>query len=397
MNEPFPSKLAQTKRRMMEQRGSTVEYDIYVYTADKWGAGTDADVYIQLHGTDGQTGDIELDGPGDDFESGDMNTFTVQADVGDLTKIVIWHDDSGWGSGWFLDKIVIESPDMGKTWEFLCGRWLADDEDDGALSRELFPTDASENGDPTCGIPAIAPKSGFNRIVGGEEAIPHSWPWQVSLRNPSYWHFCGGTIISKRWVVTAAHCVPDGDASGLTVMVGDHDQDESDGETRLDVKRIIVHENYNTQNMQNDIALIELDEDVPWGQYVAPACLPSTNVAVDQECVVTGWGETEGTGDSTKLQQVKVPVLSNSECQSSYGSYITNVNVCAGYDEGGKDSCQGDSGGPMVCRPTGVYVLHGVVSWGAGCADAGYPGVYARVSELVGWIQEHTGYAGQIH
>jgi len=394
-----PTKVHQEikKKMKIETRGSSVSYDIYVYTGDKWGAGTDADVYIVLYGDGGQTGEIELDNPGDDFESGDTDVYTVQASVGDLTKIKIGHDDSGWGSGWFLDKVVIESSALGKKWEFLCGRWLDEDEDDGALERELFPTDTSDNGDPTCGIPTITPKSGNARIVGGEEAIPHSWPWQVSLRKPSYWHFCGGTIISKRWVVTAAHCVPDGSASGITVMVGDHDQETSDGETRLDVKRIIVHEAYDANTMQNDIALMELDEDVPWGNYVAPACLPSTQVSVDQECVVTGWGETEDTGDKTKLQQVKVPVMSNSECQTSYGSYITNVNVCAGLEQGGKDSCQGDSGGPMVCRPTGVYVLHGVVSWGYGCADSGYPGVYARVTEFVSWIQDNTGYAGQIH
>jgi len=253
------------------------------------------------------------------------------------------------------------------------------------------------DGEPECGIPVVLPKT---RIVGGTEATPHSWPWQISMRNPDYWHFCGGSIISKRWIVTAAHCVSDGSAEGITVMVGDHDRnsDSNDGETRIAVSRVIVHENYDSGSYQldNDIALLELAEDVPYGDHVKPVCLPSNDPPVDQECTITGWGNTEDTGDEKLLQQAKVPIMSHSECDGSYPGEISQQMVCAGYEEGGKDSCQGDSGGPLVCRPQGVYVLQGVTSWGYGCADAGHPGVYARVARLVDWIQSNTNNAGQI-
>ncbi|XP_066304565.1 plasminogen-like isoform X2 [Branchiostoma lanceolatum] len=248
------------------------------------------------------------------------------------------------------------------------------------------PTDIS----PTvkCGVPAFASLS--NRIVGGEDAVYGSWPWQVSLLT-SGTHNCGGSIIAPNWILTAAHCLRSG--VSLTIQGGSHYRRSNDEpyQRNYDVSRIIIHEDYNSRTSDNDIALVKLSTSINYNDYVRPVCLPSEDTAAGTECYVTGWGKLQSGfwGETSDiLQQAKVPIIATQTCNSRnyYNGQITDNMICAGYTQGGVDACQGDSGGPLVCPNDGKWVQTGVVSWGYGCAQAYRPGVYVRVTNYISWI-----------
>ncbi|XP_006825091.1 suppressor of tumorigenicity 14 protein homolog [Saccoglossus kowalevskii] len=255
-----------------------------------------------------------------------------------------------------------------------------------------------------CGVPAYMPtlrrrKRGIpnsnQRIVGGVEADIGSWPWQISLEHNDYGHICGGTIINTEWIVTAAHCVVDDLTSSMyTIVAGEHDRGTSDSSQQSrSISTIVVHDSYNSFTLDYDIALLKVSTSLSWTNYVIPACLEvgGHTFSDGKICYITGWGDTLGTGDNTYLYQVDVPLLSNTVCnQPSYlNGRITDRMMCAGYDEGGKDSCQGDSGGPLVCEDSDDrWYLAGIVSWGFGCADPMSPGVYARTSYFTEWISQ---------
>ncbi|KAK2570101.1 CUB and peptidase domain-containing protein 1 [Acropora cervicornis] len=229
------------------------------------------------------------------------------------------------------------------------------------------------------------------RIVGGSEAPQGAWPWQAQIRSTSGFPFCGGTLVHPRWVVTAAHCTARKSARGIRIRLGAHYRTSNVGtEQDFDVERIVDHHSYKKPDgMANDISLLKLRKPAQLNRAVNLACLPgsSGSVAAGKMCWVTGFGRLSSGGQSPKvLMQVKVPVVSQSRCKSSYGSSIHDSMICAGLDAGGKDSCQGDSGGPMVCEYNGKYFLEGVVSWGHGCAAPRKYGVYARVRYLRDWI-----------
>ena len=246
-------------------------------------------------------------------------------------------------------------------------------------------------------------------IVGGREAEPGEWPWQIALihagGDPYDDQFCGGTLISPLWVVTAAHCAEGEQPDDLQVLAGIHNLVETDpGYARLDVARVIIHPDYGVLNQyDSDIALLELATPAPF-RLPSAAALPVAGVALVPESVgalvgvestVTGWGNRQpGSGDfPAALHEVEVPIVSNAECTTAYGGAITNAMLCAGLPEGGKDSCQGDSGGPLVVfsDARSRWELAGIVSWGNGCALPGVPGVYTRVSTFAHWVTEATG------
>ncbi|KAJ7392546.1 hypothetical protein OS493_012217 [Desmophyllum pertusum] len=139
--------------------------------------------------------------------------------------------------------------------------------------------------------------------------------------------------------------------------------------------------------MDNDIALIKLESEVSFNDNMKPVCLPTNNFPPGTMCLVSGFGTIRSNGPQSKtLRKVNVPIVDNQKCGENYGP-ISYLKVCAGYDQGKMDACQGDSGGPLVCPQNGKYYLTGVVSYGIGCAKAGYPGVYANVKELLPWIE----------
>lgn len=241
-----------------------------------------------------------------------------------------------------------------------------------------------------------APLNTKTRIVGGETASPGSWPWQVSLQRNGF-PFCGGSLVTDQWILTAAHCFQgSGDTtSGLMAVLGeDSISVSSPNQVSKSVSEIINHPSYDSSNNDNDMCLLKLSSGVNFTNYIQPVCLTAANTvpSTGSDVWVTGWG-TLSSGGSTpdRLQEVMVPVVSQAQCESSYSTQditITNNMLCAGV--GGRDSCQGDSGGPMVYKINGSWVQAGVVSFGIGCALSTYPGVYAKVSQYTSWISGHT-------
>uniref|UniRef100_A0A3Q3W0R1 Peptidase S1 domain-containing protein n=1 Tax=Mola mola TaxID=94237 RepID=A0A3Q3W0R1_MOLML len=249
-----------------------------------------------------------------------------------------------------------------------------------------------------CGRPPIVE----NRIVGGTDAADGAWPWQVDIQTSSAGHICGGSIISEKWILSAAHCFPNpSDVSSYIIYVGRYQLNgiNSHDSTHF-VSRVVIPSGYVEPYSGKDVALVELTTPVIWSDYVRPVCLPSSGTLFPggMMCYVTGWGNIRDdvplSGIGT-LQEVQVPIISQSSCQEMYRLDqneqvdILYDMICAGYQEGGKDSCQGDSGGPLVCQMVnGTWVQAGVVSFGLGCAHANQPGVYARLNSYSGFISD---------
>lgn len=245
--------------------------------------------------------------------------------------------------------------------------------------------------DGVCGRPAIKPIESNTRIVGGREAIPNSWPWQISMKHYGR-HNCGGSIIHPQWVVTASHCVEDNrNLDHLTIEAGKHHEKKDDPHQQIRrVTKILMHESYDSDLIDNDITLFKLDKPFILNEYVNIVCLPEVVVADGANCMVTGWGDTKNTSGAGLLKQALLPIVNVDKCNST--DYLdgdaTDNMLCAGYDQGGIDSCQGDSGGPFVCKSGTKWDLQGIVSWGNGCAEEKSPGAYTKVINYIQWIQE---------
>ena len=191
------------------------------------------------------------------------------------------------------------------------------------------------------------------RIVGGSEASPYSLPWQVGLVRPgSDRPFCGGTLISPRHVLTAAHCTGV-NGGNWDVMVGEHDKTDTSDGTRHTKCRHLDHPNHHQPiSRANDFAIVHLDQPVQIGARAAPACLPDASLAGsfldDKTMTVSGWGALcSGCSSPDALHVVNVPGVSNDVCNQRYGGGISDEMICAGSVNGGVDSCQGDSGGEL--------------------------------------------------
>jgi len=228
-------------------------------------------------------------------------------------------------------------------------------------------------------------------IVNGKPASRCDWIWQVSLQD-GWGHYCGGSLIDSKWVLTAAHC------GGLpyNVRLGKYkfDSPNSEGQV-IKVKREIIHPRYKRSNKDYDIALLELQSPARMGSCVGTVCLPErgADVRSGTTCWITGWGHLEHKGrHPEELQEVQVKTMSNRECKDSkYSSnQIKDSMLCAHgrNSQGITDACQDDSGGPLVCRSGGAWRVYGATSWGEGCAKSGYPGVWARVHHVLTWIED---------
>ncbi|XP_051742267.1 trypsin [Ctenopharyngodon idella] len=230
------------------------------------------------------------------------------------------------------------------------------------------------------------------KIVGGQNADTGSWPWQASLhRISSGSHFCGGSLINKDWVLSAAHCFQSTTASNIKIYLGRQQQSGSNpNEISRTVTQVITHPSYSTTTQNNDIALLRLSSSVTFTNYIRPVCLAAAGSVFGggTKSWITGWGKLNFADTSlpSTLQEVQIPVVSNSDCKTAYGSVITSNMLCAGVNEGGKDSCQGDSGGPMVNKNDSLWIQSGIVSFGRDCGLPKFPGVYTRVSEYQSWI-----------
>ena len=235
------------------------------------------------------------------------------------------------------------------------------------------------------------------RIIGGTEAEDGRHPYSVSLQAPGNGHFCGGSLILKDVVLTAAHCL----GGSIDVMIGRHDFADSDGEI-ISAKWQIEHPGYNRNTDEYDLALIVLSRPVSNAVPLITLNEDSSYPSVGTIAHVMGWGNTNGNPNVNmplpeEMHMVDVEVISNQQCEdlerggasySGYGFGIYQSNICTFTQQ--KDACQGDSGGPLIVRGNNASQdkLIGVVSWGIGCAYL--PGVYGRVSKSYGWIQDRA-------
>ncbi|KAG0409773.1 hypothetical protein HPB47_013128 [Ixodes persulcatus] len=249
---------------------------------------------------------------------------------------------------------------------------------------------------------------GISQIVGGEKAAPLEFPWQISLRifnvtgNYERGHTCGGSIINKQHVMTAAHCVDGRTPAEFIVVVGDQNiQVQDPTEEKIG---ITMHPQYNSETITYDYAILKLNKTLDFNgqeKHLMPICLPTLYQNFDgQTCTASGWGLTKdrsqgGNTTNPDLLKVDLPIVPYDECSRDYkgiNQIDRNTMICAGLKEGGKATCQGDSGGPLQCpRRDGRSVLAGLTSWGTTCAAPNQPTVFARVSTQLLWIYLNAG------
>merc|ERR1712025_823476 len=237
-----------------------------------------------------------------------------------------------------------------------------------------------------CGLTPAIP-----RIVGGWISRMHSRPYQVYLQtqwNDGRWISCGGTLLNRQYALTAAHCVAEAKNLRVYVSLGEHDvqADVESQKAKLVMASAIIHPNYKSHSLEEDIALLKFDEPVSFNDNVVPACLPTdkTKSYAGKSAIVSGWGATawEGAG-SPKLKETYLRILHNTDAECRvYG--IADWKLCA-YKKR-TSSCQGDSGGPLVVYEGGRMTVVGAVSYAYQCAATGFSTVYARVTHYLDWI-----------
>ena len=249
-------------------------------------------------------------------------------------------------------------------------------------------------------LPASAGAASAPSIVGGDETAS-TWPWMVYLDQGRQEidlgdnQYCGGTLIAPTWAMTAAHCITHESLDPLitTVVIGRHAKSDDTSGERIQAKRILVNPEYASRG--DDVALIELERAPENAQPVKIAGPAETGLWTDgTAATILGWGATsEGGSGSDVLKEAQVPIVGDADCGRAYDDpswgWNADIMVCAGYPQGGTDTCQGDSGGPLVVpAPDGAWRQVGITSFGEGCAEPGYPGVYSEVAgpALRDWV-----------
>ncbi|MER7172479.1 S1 family peptidase [Streptomyces mesophilus] len=246
-------------------------------------------------------------------------------------------------------------------------------------------------------LAAPVPAAADGVVIGGSPVQVSDSPWAVALASRDRFggtragQFCGGAVVSPTTVLTAAHCLslevlgaPLETVEDLRIIAGRNDLRAAGGR-EVAVRSVWVNEEYDSFTNAGDLAILTLDKPLPKDHVIPMAPVGDRAYEPGTRAQVYGWGDTTGQGDYARsLRAAKVQVLADTACEAAYpgnadGTYLRSVMLCAGEMEGGKDACQGDSGGPLVARGR----LIGLVSWGSGCGQAGSPGVYTRISELV--------------
>jgi secreted trypsin-like serine protease len=226
-------------------------------------------------------------------------------------------------------------------------------------------------------------------IVGGTTTTTAAYPFIMQITDASGRQFCGGTLVSATKVVTAAHCMAGGSAGNVRVVGGRTYLNGTDG-TVGRVSKIWVNPEYTEATSGHDVAVLTLSTPMPYKPVSYVSSSQTGVYAAGTTARILGWGTTSANGSSpsNQLRTTTVPVVSDSSCRISYGSdFVQSDMVCAGYSSGGVDTCQGDSGGPLLIGG----VLAGITSWGEGCAEAGYPGVYTRLTTFSDLVTAQVG------
>lgn len=231
------------------------------------------------------------------------------------------------------------------------------------------------------------------KIIGGHPANSSAWPWMAGLvfKHSSNINgvFCGASLIATDWVLTAAHCVFYEDSSTFDVIINQAQLESSGGE-RLTVDHIVIHPLYNDFTLKNDLALIKLATP----SENSPVKILSSFTVQDhagKPAIALGWGTTSATTEQypSELHKVNLPIISTSLCTKVMGD-ITDNMLCAGDGLGTKDTCFGDSGGPLIIydKESNSWRQAGITSWGFGCAEPGFYGVYTRVKNFARFISD---------
>lgn len=243
----------------------------------------------------------------------------------------------------------------------------------------------------------------LKRIFGGQKALPGQFPWQVLITD-AHGATGGGALLYDNWILTAAHVLGNPvDASTLTLKLGLLNK-RSPHYHQAWAESVFLHGGFANDgiNFDNDIALIKLKHKVPIHKNITPICLPGDNpsfrVHVNDTGIIAGWGKTERARQSRFLLYTEIDVVGPDKCKAAYANRtlegkkltLTENMLCAGTEEGGKDSCYGDSGGALVFYDTKArrWFVGGVVSWGLECGSAGLYGVYTKVSNYMSWIED---------
>jgi len=279
----------------------------------------------------------------------------------------------------------------------------------------LLVTATVQGDEVVCGEPEISPKLPGQKILNGEEATPHSFPWQVSITGALNYdndHYCGASVLSPSWILTAAHCaeiVYIGTYTGDVVWLGMHDRrgGEDDAERQMiKISEKFIHPEYDNPARANDVALLKLESAATMGKTVSPACLPdqgdfgdSSSFPEGASCILSGWGKqapgegipADDFGQPWRLRRGELPLISDEECAQIYlegaGFTIQPTMQCAGGM--GKSACNGDSGGPLVCQgEDGKWYQAGIVSFGPSPCDTHIPSVFTRVAGFRDWIEK---------
>lgn len=221
--------------------------------------------------------------------------------------------------------------------------------------------------------------------MGGENGTLGQFPFQVSLRNPRNRHFCGGSILSERWVITAAHCAVGQNVSDIIVAVGTIQIKEG---VIYELDQIFVHEKYDSSTIQNDVSVLKTAKEIVFNANARPIAIRSTYTNEAEVATASGWGLTKYPGEVPDiLQFLAVKTLNNEKCAQELdtliGTNIYNGSLCTLTHHSGQGMCMGDSGGPLTVNGE----LVGLVSWGIPCGR-GFPDVFTRVSVFAEWIQD---------
>ncbi|EDL22688.1 kallikrein 15, partial [Mus musculus] len=283
-----------------------------------------------------------------------------------------------------LRKLTFLSPDAGSSHDLMLLQLSEPADITEAVSVMSLPTEEPKLGSRclASGWGSTRPAQDGDKVLEGEECVPHSQPWQVALFERGRFN-CGAFLISPRWVLTAAHC-----------------QTRYKGREQLrSVSRIIPHPGYEARTHRHDIMLLRLFKPARLTAYVRPVALPRRCPLIGEDCVVSGWGllsdNNPGATGSQKshvrlpdtLHCANISIISEASCNKDYPGRVLPTMVCAGVEGGGTDSCEGDSGGPLVCGGA----LQGIVSWGdVPCDTTTKPGVYTKVCSYLEWIWENV-------
>jgi secreted trypsin-like serine protease len=237
------------------------------------------------------------------------------------------------------------------------------------------------------------PPRQHNRIVGGTVSMDNAWPWMLGLvKNQYSGPLCGAALIHPKWAITAAHCTEADKKSVVSadyyhVVSGIFDFDQNYQSHMHAIKRIISHPEYDSDTIDNDIALLELTSEI---SEIPILDIFSGDIS-NFSGIALGWGRISSQGSfSDQLREVSLPIVSFQRCVESTSYTVTKNMFCAGYPNGGKDACEGDSGGPFVIYNDHHWQLAGIVSWGEGCAEPGYYGFFTKVPNYYSFISSYV-------